>query len=177
MCFSSTSLWLFNVWPLLPSGVYVMMYFGSVYVNPGYSPEMDLVLDTTSTFQQPPVNEKSELNQHPQDSVAQNFGNTENTSSDVNTVTLNENFVDEDSPTTQEKDITPVDEHNDTKSTIVNDTSVSADNDNNKDNKSSSSVIANGVTVDGVTSSAHESRLEPVHDHASTKRKSPKVRH
>ena len=162
-----------------------VMCFGSIYYNPGFSPEMDAMLETTSTFKQP-EEEKTEVEQlHRQDSAAPNFGQTENTSSDVTTVVMNVSFVDEDSPVTEtqpETDNLPaVDENSDTKSAGTDEISAPMDNDsdngNEKSSASSSDVFADDVTGDDVTPlSAVESHREPVVSHPVLKKKSQEVR-
>ena len=163
-----------------------VMCFNRIYVNPGFSSEIDEVLDTTSTFKQQPEEEKTEVEPQPQDSTAPNFGGTENISSDATTIVVNENFVDEDSPVTEtlpETDNLPaMDKNSDTKSAASTD-EISAPTDNDSDNgneRSSSSsdvFVPNNVTGDDVAPlSAVGSHLDPVVSHPASKKKSQGVR-
>ena len=166
--------------------VVCVMYFSSLYVNPGFSSDIiEAGLDATSTFQQQPEKEKTEAEPlQRQDSAAPNFGNTENTSGDIATVVLNENFVDKDSPVTEtypETDNVPaVDENSDTKSTSTDEISAPVDNDSDNSNEKTSSnsdVFANDITEDGVApTSALESHQDPKPSHPMSKKKSQGVR-
>lgn len=165
--------------------VVCVVYFSSLYVNPGFSSDIiEAGLDTTSTFQQQPEKEKAEVEPlQRQDSAAPNFGNTENASGDIATVVLNENFVDKDSPVTEthpETDNAPaVDENSDTKSTSTDEISAPVDNDSDNSNEKTSSnsdVFTNDITEDGVApTSALESHQDPEPSHPVSKKKSPGV--
>ena len=140
-----------------------VLYFNSVYVNPGYSEEL---LGTT-TFQQ------VEPKQHPQHS---NFGNTDDTSNNTNTITRNVHFVDEEgSPVAEaqlEDDTAP---RMDEKESATLSTSMPKDIDNDKSSDEKIAVSSNGVTQNGMTpSSVH--LQDPANSHAAPKRKSFGVR-
>ena len=161
-----------------------VVYFDSVYINPGYSNDIDsvLVTTTTSTFQQP--NGKEEL---PQDSTAvPNHGNTQNTSNGGHFITMNVSVVNEDTQAhteTENVSSTAVDEKSDNKLPTTNgDIAVPTDNDkdvdSDKSNRKSSSSIANGVAGDGKTHSlVAGSHQDPTASNSTAKRKSFGVRH
>lgn len=112
----------------------------SVFINPGFTSEVN----------------------SPEESYLQhlgsaNFGNTENTFTNVTTVTKNVNFVEEDPPQTKSHLKTgdapsSAGENSDTES-AKDGTSVTSDHETNCEfNKKSTSVIVNGVTGGDIVS-------------------------